>query len=248
MSFESSRLKGRIATLLIVLLPIITATAYLPIYIFRLSTENIIYLSIILSALSYVGYILFLMAMHGFSKVYGENRIFKNCLYGFTASVIGAITFSLVVYKVLVPILDQITDYAASPGTVPSLSVVASFLQVMLVVWLAGSALAAIYGFFYRRAFYMLAEKSGEGNFHTAGLLVLLGGALTIVIVGGLISFVGWIIAAIGFFSLKPKPTQTYTSPSEELSGQALTKRCPYSGTENNPDATYCVHCGNKLT
>ncbi|NLD65119.1 MAG: hypothetical protein GX648_00925 [Crenarchaeota archaeon] len=43
-----------------------------------------------------------------------------------------------------------------------------------------------------------------------AGLLMLLGGALTIVVVGGLLFFIGWIIAAISFFSLKPKTTQTY--------------------------------------
>ncbi|MDI9579000.1 MAG: DUF996 domain-containing protein [Candidatus Bathyarchaeia archaeon] len=55
-----------------------------------------------------------------------------------------------------------------------------------------------------------MAEKSGEDNFYMAGLLMLLGGALTIVVVGGLLFFIGWIIAAISFFSLKPKTTQTY--------------------------------------
>ena len=242
MTFESSRSKGRIGTLLIFLLPIIISTVYIPIYFFRLSTNNIIYLSIILSALSYVGYVLFLVAMHGFSKVYIETRIFKNSLYGFAASIIGAIAISIAVFAFLTPILDQLTSYAASPGTVPSLSIVTSFLQVMLVVWLVGSALAVTYGFFYRRAFYALAEKSGESHFHTAGLLMLLGGALTIVFVGGLITFIGWIIAAIGFFSMKPKPTQT--APAQALTQQ---KRCPNCGTENSSDATYCSHCGNKL-
>ena len=159
MTFESSRSKGRIATLLIVLLPIITASAYVPIYILGLSTGNVIYLSFILSALSYVGYILFLAAMHGLLKVYSDNRIFKNSLYGFTASIIGAVAFSIAVYTVLVPILDQLTAYAASPGTVPPLSVIASFLQVMLVVWLAGSALATITGFFYRRGVLCACRK-----------------------------------------------------------------------------------------
>ena len=72
----------------------------------------------------------------------------------------------------------------------------------MVAVLIGGFILAAINGFFYRRAFYALAEKSGEGNFRTAGLLMLLGGALTIVAVGGLLFFIGWIIAAIGFFNL----------------------------------------------
>ena len=247
MSFESSRSKGRIATLLIVLLPIISSVVYVPLYFLRLPTFNVIYLSLILSALSYASYILFLVAMHGLSRVYNDNRIFKNSLYGFIASIIGAVVFVIIAFVVLAPILDQFTAYASSPGAVPPLSIVTSFLQVMVAVLIGGSILAAINGFFYRRAFYALAEKSGEGNFRTAGLLMLLGGALTIVVVGGLLFFIGWIIAAIGFFSLKPKPTQTYTPPSRELSGQALTKRCPYCGTENNPDAIYCSHCGNKL-
>ena len=249
MSFESSRSKGRIATLLIVLLPIISVVVYLPLYVFRLSTSNIIYLSVILSALSYVGYILFLVAMHGLSKVYNDAKIFKNSLYGFTASIVGAITFTLAVYAVLVPILDQLTTYATSPGTVPPLSIIVSFLQVMVFVWIGGSILAAINGFFYRRAFYALAEKSGEGNFRTAGLFMVLGGALTIVIVGGLIFFIGWIVAAMGFFSMKPKPTQAYMPSIQETPTQAMAQKmqCLNCGAENNPDATYCVHCGNKL-
>jgi len=210
MTFESSRQKGRIATLLIVLLPIISSVVYVPLYFLRLPTFNIIYLSLILSALSYAGYILFLVAMHGLSKVYNDARIFKNSLYGFIASIIGAVVFVVVAFWVLVPILEEFTVYAGSPGVTPPLSIVISFLQVMVAVLIGGSILAAINGFFYRRAFYALAEKSGEGNFHTAGLLMVLGGALTIVVVGGLLFFIGWIIASISFFSLKTKTTQTY--------------------------------------
>jgi uncharacterized membrane protein len=247
MSFESSRSKGRIATLLIVLLPIISSVVYVPFSFLRLPTNNIIYLSLVLSAVSYAGYILFLVAMKGMSKVYNDDKIFKNSLYGFSASIVGAIVFLVVVFRFLVPTLDQLTAYANTPGTIPPLSIITSFLQVMVAVLIGGSILAAITGFFYRRAFYALAEKSGANNFHTAGLLMMLGGALTIVVVGGLIFYIGWITAAIGFFSLKPKPTQAYIPPSPEPPAQAMTKRCPYCGAENSPDSVYCAHCGNKL-
>jgi uncharacterized membrane protein/ribosomal protein L40E len=250
MSFESSKSKGRIATLLIVLLPILSAIVYVPLYVFRLSTSNVLYLSVVLSALSYVGYILFLVAMHGLSKVYNDAKIFKNSLYGFTASIVGAIAFTVSIYAFLIPILDQLTAYATSPGTVPPLSIVISFLQVMVFVWIGGSVLAAINGFFYRRAFYALAEKSGEGNFRTAGLLMILGGALTILFVGTLIVFIGWIFAAMGFFSMKPKPTQAYPLPPQEVPTQAIAqkKQCPNCGAENSIDAIYCSHCGNKAS
>ena len=246
MSFESSRSKGRIATLLIVLLPIISAVVYLPLYFLRLPTLSTIYISIILTALTYVGYIMFLVAMHGMSKVYNDARIFKNSLCGFAASIIGAVAFTIVAFVFLVPVLNQLTSLATS-GSTPSLSTFVFLLEVLVVVWFGGSVLAAINGFFYRRAFYVLAEKSGEGNFRTAGLLLVLGGALTIVIVGGLLFFIGWVVAAIGFFSLKPQPTQAYVPSSQEVPAQAVIKRCPYCGAENRPDAIYCSHCGNKL-
>ena len=248
MSFESSKSKGCIATLLIVLLPIITTIVYVPLYFFRLSTSNIIYLSIIFSALSYAGYILFLVAMNSMSKYYNDSKIFKNILYGFIASIVGAIAFTIVVYAFLVPMLDQLTATATS-GTAPSLSVFISFLQVMVFVWLGASVIAILNGFFYRRAFYALAEKSGESNFRTAGLLMILGGALTILFVGTLIFFIGWIFTAMGFFSMKPKPTQAYPPSPQEVPTQttAQKKQCPNCGAENSSDAIYCSHCGNKL-
>lgn len=246
MSIESNGSKGHIATLLIVLLPIISAAVYLPLYFLRLPPMSTIYISIILTALTYVGYILFIVAMHGMSKAYVDDRILKNSLYGFTASIIGAVAFTIGAFMFLVPVLNQLTASATS-ATTTSLSTIVSLFEGLVAVWLGGSVLAAINGFFYRRAFYALAEKSGEGNFRTAGLLMVLGGALTIVIVGGLFFFIGWVVAAIGFSSLKPKPTQAYMPPSQEVPAQAMIKRCPYCGAENSPDAIYCTYCGNKL-
>jgi uncharacterized membrane protein len=88
----------------------------------------------------------------------------------------------------------------------------------MVFVWLGAAIIAILNGFFYRRAFYALAEKSGEGNFRTAGLLMIIGGALTIVIVGGLIFFIGWIFAAMGFFSMKPKQTLSFPAATSRNS------------------------------
>ena len=250
MSFESSISKGRIATLLIVLLPIISSIVYVPFYVFRLSTSNIIYLSVILSALSYVGYILLLVAMHSLSKIYGDKRIFRNSLYGFTATIVGAIAFTIVLYAFLVPRLNELSAYSTSPSSAPpQLSFFISFLQVIVVIWLGAAVIAILNGFFYRRAFYALAEKSGEGNFRTAGLLMIIGGALTIVFVGGLIFFIGWIVATMGFSSMKSIPTQASPLPPQEIRAQATAqkKQCPNCGAENSIDAIYCSHCGIRL-
>ncbi len=101
----------------------------------------------------------------GLSRVYNGARIFKNSLYGFIAGIIGAVVFVIVTFVVLVPILDQFTAYASSPGVTPPLSIVISFLQIMAAVLIGGSILAAINGFFYRRAFYALAENQPRATF-----------------------------------------------------------------------------------
>ncbi len=249
MSFESSVSKARIATLLIVLLPMLSVGAQMPFFFLGLSTVNIIFVSIVFSVLNFAGYVLFLMAMNGLSKVYNDVRIFKNSLYGFTASLIGAIVFSVIVYAYFIPILDTLTYYPTNSATAPPVSIFITFLQVILFIGIGGSILAAINGFFYRQAFNALAEKSGEDNFKTAGLFMLLGGALTIILIGGLLFIIGWIIAAVGFFSLKNKiahPTIPYAqyTPTHSVMPK---KKCPNCGTENTTDALYCANCGNKL-
>ena len=64
----------------------------------------------------------------------------------------------------------------------------------------------------FRRAFSLLAQKSGEHSFETAGNLLWWGAILTIVFgIGLILIFIAWIFATIGFFSIKTttQPTQT---------------------------------------
>jgi uncharacterized membrane protein len=131
----------------------------------------------------------------------------------------------------------------------PSLSTFLFFLTVVIIVWLGQFVIALFQGIFFRRAFYALAEKSGESRFSTAGLLMLIGGALTIIFVGGLIFIIGWIYATLGFSSMKPKAPQTYQLPSQQPPSSVMTQKkyCPQCGTENQIEAIFCSHCGNKL-
>jgi uncharacterized membrane protein len=249
MSFESSVSKARIATLLIILLPILSVGAQMPFYFLGISSSSIIILSVIFSALNFAGYLLFLISMNGLSKVYDDARIFKNSLYAFVTNVISAILISIIIYAYFIPIFGTLTSYPASSGATPPLSIFITILQGILVIGIGGSILAAINGFFFRQAFNALAEKSGEDNFKTAGLFMLLGGALTIILVGGLLFLIGWIIAAVGFFSLKNKianPTIPYTQ-NTPTNPAMQKKNCPNCGTENLTDALYCANCGNKL-
>lgn len=249
MSFESSRLMGRAATLFIIILPIIISIISVALFFFQVLPSNI-YLSTLFSFVGYAGYILFLVAMNGLAKYYEDPAIFRNSLYAFIATIAGAIVFIIVMFAFLLPIFDQLITTPITPGApAPSLSVFYSLLYVIAFVWLSAFVMALVQGIFYRRAFYALAEKSGEGKFRQAGFWMLIGGALTIVFIGTLIFYVGWIFAAIGFFSLKARTPQTYLPPSQHIPVQstAQKKYCSYCGAENNIEAVFCSQCGNKL-
>jgi len=214
LSFESSRLRGRIATLLMLLLPILITIISMTLSLSRLLPSTNPYVSIIFVIPSYASYILFLAAMNGLAKYYNEPKIFKSSLYPFIISSSAGIISLIVAYTFITPILDQLSAYITSPGNVPPTSIFLSFFQVVAFIWLAVSFIAILNGIFYRRAFYALAEKSGEQNFKQAGLFMFIGGVLMIIIVGGLIFFIGLIFAILGFFSVKPKASQNH-SPSE---------------------------------
>jgi uncharacterized membrane protein len=151
--------------------------------------------------------------MKGLAEYYIEPKIFKNSLYAFAVST-GAGIISLITTSIFIaPIMDQLYAYINSQGTsgsLPPTSIFFSLFQVFAFIWLVISVIGILNGFFYRRAFYALAEKSGEQNFKQAGLFMFIGGVLTIIFVGGLIFFIGLIFAVLGFFHMKPKDSQNH--------------------------------------
>jgi len=147
--------------------------------------------------------------MNGLAKYYDDPKIFKNSLYALILGVTSGITSLIIMYNFATPIFDQLSTYINSPGYVPPTSIFISLLQVTVPVWLGISFGAILGGFLYRRAFYALAEKSGENHFRQAGLFMFIGGILMIIVVGALLFFIGWIFAVLGFFSMKPKTSQT---------------------------------------
>ena len=209
MSFESLRLKGRVSTLLMLLFPIILGITSVFLSLLRLYSSSNPYVSIFFIIPNFAVYILFLVAMNGFAKYYDDSKIFKNSLYAFIVSNTTGIAFLIIAYTFVTPILDQLPTYISSPGDVPQLSLVLPFIQVVAFIWLAMAFIGILNGFFYRRAFYALAEKSGEQNFKQAGLFMFIGGILMIIFVGALLFFIGLIFAILGFFSMKPKASQT---------------------------------------
>lgn len=198
--------------------------------------------------LSLVGIILVLIAMKGLAEHYNEPRIFDNALYGFIFGIIG-IAAAIVVFFMGI--------FTGAFFAFPLIIIVA--LVVMFVFFL-------LQALFYRNSFNILSEKSGEKIFGTAGLLLLIGAVLTIILVGLVLLFVAWILAAVGFFSIKTPtiqppttvpptppapppqpPSATTPEPPVPVSVSVEKMYCRYCGTENKTDAVFCVKCGKKI-
>jgi len=149
--------------------------------------------------LSIIGIILVLIAMKGLAEYYKENSIFENALYGFIFGIIGIIAAIVMFFTVF---FAGITTPFSPNFTVPSFTIsLIGVLIVMFIFYLIGAI-------FYRKSFTLLSEKSGEKMFDTAGLLLLIGAILTIIFIGAILMLVAWILAAVGFFSIKAQPTQ----------------------------------------
>jgi uncharacterized membrane protein len=189
--------------------------------------------------------------MKGFANYYKEPAIFRNVLYELITAIVGGAVLVFIIFAVafaaLNPLIARATPYVSGSPSVAS--AVLSFLVFFAVVWIGVFAIALVQSIFFKRAFDALAEKSGEGKFKEAGLLMLIGGALTIVLVGGIVFFIGWIFAAMGFFSMRKQSSQNLLSSQQQTSPCIMTQKryCSHCGVEININSIYCSSCGNKV-
>jgi len=251
LSLESGRKLGLTASLIEVILPVIgvISVIFLVFSLFvslpSVSTEVLAFL-VIAGFIAFAGFILFIAAMYSLSNYYIEPGIFKNVLFGFIINVVGAVIALLIEMATILTSIEKIFQ-GTTTGT-PGFSAT-QFITLFLAALAISFILEIVSAVFYMRAFNKLGEKSGIYNFKTAGLLYLIGTVLTIVGIGVLLLWIAWILAALGFYSLKPSSTSTFISSGAQtsLNGIAQKRFCPYCGIENTPDSVYCVICGKKL-
>lgn len=222
----------------------------------------------IVGSLSFIGFILFLIAMYGFSKDYNEHRIFNYILYGIIVTIIAAVIVGviaiIIIFANLGSIIPNFNSSTNSPTQITDM--MNTYLSpIFAIIGLVG----LIYVIFNVRAFTLLSDKSQVPLFKTAAKVLLAGSLLTIVvgvvfaalaysgltsinaftvvaIPGGLVQDIAWLLLAIAFFRIKPPTTQSASVTNIPLvSGQP--KYCPNCGTPNQIDSTYCTKCGQKL-
>jgi len=172
-----------------------------------------------------VGLVLLLIAMKELSTFYGERGIFNYALYGVILAVIGIVVFAVIMVTAAFGLIaslgidfEQWSDFAKL-GTVnwqniANLNLIWPFITIILVDLVILFVFIVVSAIFFRRSFNILREKTGVGMFGTAGLVLLIGAVMTVILIGLLVIWVSMILLTIAFFSIKP-PT---TSPTVQQS------------------------------
>ena len=181
--------------------------------------------------LNLIGIILVLIAMKGMADTYNDDDIFTHTLYGFIFGVIGVIALIAVIlmfvfgFTVITPIVTPWAGFG--------------LFIIAFVVLYVFSLIAAI---FYKKALDNLASRSGESMFNTAGILLLIGAIIPII--GEILKFIAWILAAVGFFSIKSGPLIPPPAPSPTGGEKQF---CTYCGAPLQADTNFCPKCGKKI-
>ena len=170
-----------------------------------------------------VGIIFVLISLYGLANFYKNKGIFTNALFGVLASIVGAITATAVMVVVVLSSLENFLyqifpnwngDISSlqdlTPSTNIDFSAVSSFINGLLLVLVVCTVFMVITAFFVRRSLKDLTTHSGTGTFATAGMILLIGALLTILLVGLLLIWIATLLLAVAFFTMKePEPIPT---------------------------------------
>ncbi len=158
--------------------------------------------------LGIIGVILLLRAMKEFSNYYQDEEIYKNSLTGVKFYIVALVAAGVAIASLVVGI-GSATGFTFATGFVPTVG-----FGVGLTAFIVGLIVAFVFYILaashLKRTFNILAQKSGEASFTTAGNLLWLGSILSIILVGLILILIAWIFATIGFFTMKTPQQQTY--------------------------------------
>jgi uncharacterized membrane protein len=156
--------------------------------------------------ISLIGIILVFIALKGIADSYGESSIFQDALYGIIFLIIGAIAGAVVIMGAFFGI-----GWTVGTMDLANMSNIWGFLGSIILGVVIIFVFYLLSAIFFKKSFDVLSAKTGEKMFGTAGLLMLIGAILTIVLIGLILMLVAWLLAAVAFFSIK---TTTPSAPS----------------------------------
>ncbi|MGD6807325.1 MAG: DUF996 domain-containing protein [Candidatus Bathyarchaeia archaeon] len=196
--------------------------------------------------LSLIGVILLLMAIKGFSQSYQEPSMYDNALKGFIYYIIAVIMLAVAVALLWASVFSIASIVLIGLGVIGIVGFIVTLIIAFIFYVMAAKRL--------RTTLNSLAQKTGEKSFETAGTLLYYGAILTIVLVGGILIFIAWIFATLGFFQMKtsgqPQNQQQYgyAPPPPPPPTQAAGRYCPNCGSPVDASATFCPHCGKQIS
>jgi len=175
------------------------------------------------AVLSIVGLIMILIAVKYASDILGDPKIFTNMLYAVILGIIGIVVAVVAVISAVASVLGLgFLSGSAAMGTVPPtmaagdiVGLIGTLAIGLVAVWVC----FLISAIFLRRSYGELGRRLNVGLFGTAGLLYLIGAALTIVLVGLALIFIAEILFLVAFFSIN---TQAAPSPPVQPAQPAM--------------------------
>ena len=270
MTIESNRTLGGVAAILM-LIGIISQASTALRYVFPNSLGASILTGIggLFGVLSFVGFLLFLFAMYGFSKDYQEHRIFSYLLYGIIITIVAAVVVLAIFFIVI--LFNFVNIFPNLSSSAPSSQISSEMSKIFSLVLPLFSLVGIIWIVFNVKAFNLLSDKSKVPLFRTGAKVLLAGALVNIVIaiifavvssyvsvplnallavltIGSLVQDVAWVLFAMAYFRIQSPAVQTQiAAPSNIQPGSGQVKVCPYCGAQNPIDAIYCTRCGQKL-
>jgi len=203
MTLDSSKTLGGVGALLIVVSPLAAAYA---------------------GFLGLIGLILLLIAFNDLANIYKDRRIFNNALYGVIITIVGVAIAAVLVIVAAFGIFSALNikvswnDWSAVRNYnwrgFTDWSTIAPYIATIVGALIILIVCIIFAAFLLRRSLSTLSEKSGTHMFATAGLLFLIGAALTIVIIGVVLLWVAMILLAVSFFQMRTPPAQPIPPPT----------------------------------
>ena len=169
--------------------------------------------------LAFVGLIISLIGFKGLADYYKEAGVFNNALYAVILGIVGVGVFIAVVFIAAVGLLAELgldaSNMADWSSRISQLDLqgmsstiwgfAAQILLAGVVFWICLIVAAVL----LRKSLGIVSTKSGVGMFGTTGLLILIGAVIPVI--GLLLIWIGLILLAVAFFSIRPQQAQPAT-------------------------------------
>jgi uncharacterized membrane protein len=190
--------------------------------------------------LSLVGWILILLATKEISESVQDKTIFDNALLAGVTAVIGAVVFGVFIFSGAIGGL-----FFAGPFGIGGVGFL-GFLVILGAFWV----FTIISAIFLKRSYEKISQRLNVSAFATAGLLYLIGAALTIVFIGFLIILIALIFQVVAYFSIQDRPpTPGWTQPSPQTFAPSPVMQQPASPPQQpSTESKFCPKCGAKLS